>query len=208
MNIRICRMSCKHIFATGPKKGQRCPVIPADGGDYCAKHRKSTEKKQSRAHTANNLGNDALFAGTGGRPKTAAKNRYSVWLITLNSNKDIDKMTYQDKKQFKDAMDYVFNRENIFDFFTESTGKGQDAVVKLNMEHHFEVGPSGGRLHVHALVDITHTGNFRFEANRLRAFLKQALGYNIYLNAPVSGNQSAAYAQYAAKREGMSEVRL
>lgn len=39
-------MSCQHVFTKGPQKGDRCPVKPQRGSEYCSKHR-------SCAHGAN-----------------------------------------------------------------------------------------------------------------------------------------------------------
>jgi hypothetical protein len=194
--------TCEYIYKSGRHAGERCEIRPTNGEKMCYKHKKAAEMKSFRAHTADSLIVDPIFAAPGAtRPATPpAKHRYSNWMITINSNVSYDKMSANDKKLFKDFIDFVFSRDNIEKFLTDSTGGGAKNIVKLGVEHYFEVAPNNGRLHMHGLLSLEHTGNFRLEFNRIREAARRILGRNIHLSAPVSGDQSKAYAQYAAKK--------
>ncbi len=62
-----------------------------------------------------------------------------------------------------------------------------------------EIGPQQGKLHLHALVAITHTGFYTFKANELRSLATETFGHNIYLSCPVSSNERVKWESYLQK---------
>ena len=201
-------MSCNHTFSKGTKSGQTCKKKPRGGATYCYKHSKTTPDKSERA---NAIKDDPIFNNSKTIVTTAApKERYSVWLGTINSQLDYSKMTDKQKRDFKDFSDYLLNRDNLIRYLTDAKSPDDvnQNVRELSVEHYFEVGGSQNRLHLHFQLAITHTGHFSLECNKIREIAKKILGYNIYLNAPVQSDPVRAYAAYIKKMQDSSVVKL
>jgi len=204
--MNIMSAHCGYVYKSGRHAGEHCEIRPTNGERFCYKHKKAAEKRSVRVHESDALGSDSVFAAPGATrepAKAAPKRRFSNWMITINSNQDYSKMSADEKKLFKDFIDYTFDRNNIVKFLTDTTSGNHDNIVNLMVEHYFEVGPINGRLHMHGLLSVEHTGNFRLEFNRIRDAARRILGRTIHLSAPVSGDQSKAYAQYAQKKATM-----
>jgi hypothetical protein len=194
-------MSCHHIYLSGRHKGEQCEIVP-ESGNYCYKHKRDAHKRPAGAQA---IAEDAVFGHAGAAP-VAKKMRYSNWYITLNSNKDISKMTAADKLRFKQFCDFVFTEDGIKRFITDSTAADHANIVKLEISHYFEAGDEQGRLHMHGLLAVEHTGNLRLEANRIRAAARAALGYDVYFNSPVSTDHAKAYAEYVKKQAAAVKI--
>lgn len=195
--------NCAHTYATGKHSGKHCDIIPASG-KYCYKHKKMHAKQDERKHAVDAIVNDPVFSNisTGSKKKL----RYSNWYITLNSNQVFENMTTEQKKLFKEFCDYTFSREGIQHFITDTTANDLSAIVKLEISHYYENGGTQGRLHLHALLAVEHTGNLRLQANALRAAAKKILGYTIYFNSNVSTDHAKAYAEYIRKNNSSIKI--
>ena len=148
------------------------------------------------------LQKDPVFASayqmTGHKPQ---KERSSVWLITINTNKAYSTMTEEDKKKFKRFADYLMSRSHFLQFLRDATSPTNPAanVDDLQLEHKFEVGTKLDRLHLHGLAKLTHHGFYSLQANAIRDFARKALGYTINLQSPVSSDPTQAWRQYMSK---------
>lgn len=192
--------TCSHVILTGKNKGQLCKN-KATQSNYCGAHHKMMNKKVDRKKGSQSLHEDAIFRNPNSETKKPKRKiRYSSFLITVNSQKDFQTMTAEAKKEFKDFVDFVFSPDEIRNFLTDTTSSDVDKnIVKLTIEHHFEIGEKNGRLHMHAILNIEHTGNFRLEANNIRQVAQRILGYKIHLDVRGSGNPTKAMEQYASK---------
>lgn len=115
---------------------------------------------------------------------------------------------WKHKKLFKDFIEYVFSEDGIKQFLTDTVMPDDRNIVNLKINHYFEVAPMNGKLHMHGLLSIKHVGNFGLKANWIQAVAKVALRHNVYFNAPVNGDSTKLFEQYAAKKQGEKEVKL
>lgn len=190
--------TCKHVFKTGARKGQMCGKRGKHVDGTCSDHFGAKKKPRETS-----LVNDEVFGTPGAvaAPK-APKTKSSVWLITLNSQKDINVMSNDQKRMFKDFAEWVFDKDRFAQFYLKDMNSPADPtknIKSLDIKYQFEVGNEQGRLHIHALVNLKHTGMYRFEANKLRTFAKTALGYGVYLDSPVRSDEVSAMDEYVNK---------
>ena len=186
-----------HVGSRGGNADTRCKN-GAKLGDYCVKH-----KKREKA----NLANDEVLNDKVPKEQTSPNTRYSVWKITLNSQKDYSKMTDADKLQFKNALSFIFNETDIMKYMTNRTNQdAQKNIKKLKIDFYLEVGDKQGRLHAHGRIELEHTGNYTLELQKIKAVISKLLGSGIYFNAVGSGDPQKAWADYMAKGNNAKKV--
>ena len=88
---------CSHVIWRGDKKGQQCERQTKN--EFCYKHKNSiaaTGKKEKAGQVlaAEPVFGDVQQTTSGGRVKS------SVYLVTINLNQAIDKMSAADKQKF------------------------------------------------------------------------------------------------------------
>jgi hypothetical protein len=54
VKVMVRQGLCKHVFAVGKRKGQRCPTKPKCGNDYCSSHKKKEVKAASSSDSEKN----------------------------------------------------------------------------------------------------------------------------------------------------------
>lgn len=193
--------TCPYVMKAGKRRGQACGKRGKHEDGACSDHYKSLIDGKSGGR---NLANDEVF-GSIVKPDIAEvgpKVKSSVWLITINSQKDLDKMSTEQKNNFKDFGSWVFDRDRFVQYYLYDTKEPNNPaknIKDLSIAYQYEVGDQQGRLHLHGIVKLKHVGHYKFLANNLRAFAKQALGYNIHLNAPVRSDDVGAMEEYIAK---------
>ena len=190
---------CAHAGTRGGNTDVQCKNR-AKVGDYCVKH-----KKRKKANLAND---DVLNDKTPKEQVAAPTTPYSVWKITLNSQKDYTKMTDANKLQFKNALSFIFNDEDIVKYLTDRTNP-KDAkknIKKLKIDFYLEVGEKQGRLHAHGLMELEHTGNYTLELQKIKGVISKLLGSGVYFNAVGSGDPQKAWADYMAKGNNTKKV--
>eukprot|EP01127_Copromyxa_protea_P013364 TRINITY_DN358_c1_g2_i5.p2 TRINITY_DN358_c1_g2~~TRINITY_DN358_c1_g2_i5.p2 ORF type:complete len:205 (+),score=28.35 TRINITY_DN358_c1_g2_i5:1103-1717(+) len=200
------KVLCKHVGSRGKSEGVACRNrANPNFGDFCAKH-----KKVKRA----TIQSDEVF-GSGEKAaepaeKVTPKHKHSVWLLTLNSQKDIAKMSAEQKQEFKDLGDFIFSEENIAKYLIDRNSPDDPTknIVKLAIEHTFEFGASKGRVHMHGILNLTHTGHYSVNQAAIRQLAEKVLGYKVHFNAKGSADQDAAMRAYIQKQQGDNAAEL
>ena len=193
---------CQHVGSRGGNADVQCKNR-AKIGNYCVKH------KKKKVNT--NLADDPVLKDTAPKTQVAAPNhKFSVWKFTLNSQKDFSKMTGAEKTNFKNAVEFVFNDQDLPKYLADRTSPedSRKNIVKIKVEWYAEVGEKVHRLHVHGVVDLTHSGNYQLDIPKIKKLFEQLLGKNIYFNASGSGNAEAAWAAYMSKSGEAKQVEL
>ncbi len=200
----MSKKQCSHILTTGKNKGIQCSKNASKGKEKCYLHSKKTSKKEI------NLQDDPIFKEEPkqDKPKPPKTSKYSIYHMTINSNKDYTKMSDAEKIKFKQYAEYLFKGENILKFVKDLAHPDQPAIEKTKINYYFEVGDKLHRLHLHALVKIKHNGYMKMEANLLREMSKKMLGYVVHINCPVSSNSEKAWERYISKKENSNVVQL
>ena len=150
------------------------------------------------------LKKDPVFASAyelSGHSNAGKKQKSSVWLVTINSNKAYSAMSELDKRKFKQFGDYVMSPSNFTKFLQDRTSPSNSTqhIDNLDLEHQFEVGAKMDRLHLHGLAKLTHHGFYSLRANAIRDFARKCLGYTINLQSPVSSDATQLWRQYISK---------
>lgn len=122
-------------------------------------------------------------------------------MITLNLNEKFSNMTTEQRKNFKQFAVDLFDKKQILNYFKDRENPSNPLANIQNVEIKWkpEVGPQQGKLHLHALVAITHTGFYTFKANALRSLATETFGHNVYLSCPVSSNERVKWESYLQK---------
>lgn len=181
---------CDYVF----KSGKKCDVIPKEGNNYCWKHRDAQAKKLKRREDADTFAKSE-------KKDVGKKIKSSVFLITINSQKDYQKMSAAQRDRFKKMTNYLFTENNIMKFLLDknSPDDNEKNLESIEMKHNLEIGEIAGRYHLHALVNVTHTSMYTVELAKLKMFLEKSLGYRPFVNVTVSSDPSKAMEQYINK---------
>jgi hypothetical protein len=170
----------------------------ANCGDFCAKHKK-------KARPA--LAQDEVF----GKPEAAQapdkpKYKFSVFQWTLNSQSDFGEMSTDQKRQFKNLVDFIFAKENIPKYLEDRTSPEDPAknLAEVKSEYYYVVYIVF--LHCHGLLKLSHTGIYRLSNEKIRGVVEKVLGKKVHFNAAGSGDPEAAwmpvYKEAAVGRRG------
>jgi hypothetical protein len=113
------------------------------------------------------------------------------------------KISQEEKTKFKEFAQYLFDQDRLLDFISDRTSPENNVanIERYSSEYQFEIAPKTGFLHLHALVEIQHTGFLRFNVNQLRAYAKNLFGRNLYIHAPISANENVLWRNYIKKSE-------
>lgn len=193
---------CDYIFQKGKKAGSKCVIKPKSPNSLCWRHIKMAETPAPI-----DLNDDPIFGSGSTITKDVVapkKINYSIWNITINSNRDYTKMSDIDKERFKSFADYLFTPDTFRRYITDS--KPGDNIIEINVEKYFEVGESVKRLHLHGQLSTKHRGHLRLEANKIRAVAEKILGYKIHLDSVVTSDHVRAYAEYMKKKSTNNEI--
>lgn len=220
---------CKYIYSRGKNERKRCNVAPHKGRDYCSAHHRQLQNRlrnQQIADTA--LSNDTVFANLQGgantkvpkdfgRPKgsnlriQSTDNRFSVWMITINTGKSYEMMSFDEKTKFKMFCQYLFGeQEGIINFMTDG-GNVEDPrenLLNCDTQYYFEIGPKYQKLHCHAVVRCEHTSYYQINLANIRELSRRIFGYALYLNVIASNDPVQAMINYASKKQSRNIIDL
>jgi len=178
------------------KSGTQC-TREGDKSGYCWQHGgksrniKKTKKKKIK------------------KKPTKPKLRSSIWLFTLNTNKDFRKLDLTFKKKFEKLCKFLFEGNHICDFVVDSRNPGvkiedNENIKTCDTQFQLEIGSKFHKFHSHAILKIEHTGNLTFEANKLRKFMYKLFGYNLHLDSTVSSDHALMMRRYVEKSEKLN----
>lgn len=181
--------TCKHKFKKGKRKGQLCNSF-ANYDGYCGTHR---PRKSTLAD----------FIGEQKPIPQRQKNKKSVFLVTINSNKTLDSMNEQDRNNFKSITKTLFDDDGIFDYLVKRYGgviPEPEVIVDKFSDYNYEIGEEAGRLHMHGIVDVEHKSNILIDIARLRNYINEVMGYPVHVNVRVEkANSLRKFINYANK---------
>lgn len=193
---------CEYVYTRGKRAGRQCDVCPKSG-NLCNEHKDRKVKKVA------NLENDEVFGQSVKAPREKAP-KSSVWTITCVLNTPFDKLGEKDKKNFKNFIEFTFDKSRILDYISDQASPDDSArnIVEIECDHAFELAPNTGLVHSHALLSVKHHGFIRLRLNDIRAVAHKIFNKNLYINAPVSNDYQSAYRAYMMKNQGPNKVSL
>lgn len=193
---------CAHVIWRGQKKGQQCERQTTN--QFCYKHRNSIAATGKKEKADQELAADPVF-GTDHAPAApkVSQVKSSVYLVTVNLNQALDKISGEEKQKFKDFIEYIFDKDTLFsDYLLDSNGHSpQEVVESIDIEYHFEVGGSLGRIHAHAYINLQHRGHFTMNIADIRALGRKVFGGNIHVNVQVTSDPTLGLKNYTRKKE-------
>lgn len=197
----MSRETCAWVFDRAPKKGQRCQVKPIEGRKYCSKHTQRTAARETRQSPQQRLAADDVF-GDPAAAKHPTRNKFSVFNFTFSTNRDVEKLSREQKLAFKSAVDDLFEADRILTLLVDQTNEDPEQnIVESKTLHRYEVGSQQHRLHAHCQLLLEHTGHYRIDQAALRADLKKLVGYTVYVKVDAQTDHAAAYAAYIKKQD-------
>lgn len=135
------------------------------------------------------------------KKKNKSRQKSTDLMITMNLNERFATMSTEQKKKFREFAIDLFDKKHILSYFSDRENPSDPLLNIDNVEIKWkpEVGPTQGKLHLHALVAITHHGFYTFHANQLRQDATQIFGHNLYLSCPVSSSERVKWEAYLQK---------
>ena len=197
-------MSEKCIYVT--RTGKTCR-LNQKVGSYCNKHKGTIKAKKEY-----DLSKDEVF-GNPEKKEEVKKEKvsYSNFKITINSQKDITKMSKEQKETFKKFIEFVFDESNLDLYITDVSNPDGDFnqnILEIKKNHFFEVGTEQHRLHTHALLNLKHKGFYKINIKNLRDLSKEILGYSLHINIQCTGDSEKSWADYISKKNKSNVIEL
>lgn len=140
--------------------------------------------------------------------------RHSNFLITINSNKSVNKMdsskAEEEVKKFEAAMVKLFSPAEMTNMLilkpTKTEGEMKDVplidrILKAKLEFVVEIGTDKGFIHSHGLFSTSHRAlNLKINIDKLRnEFLPNELGYYCYVDVKVFNDSLGNLQEYVRK---------
>jgi hypothetical protein len=91
------------------------------------------------------------------------KLNHSIFLVSINSNKVMTK-TSTEGKRFRTEVSQVLN--NISDYIAQTQGYN-DPEMMIRVKAFTEQGTKQHRLHIHAIIDISHNSHIRIDTDKI-----------------------------------------
>ena len=183
---------CQYIFSRGKRRDQQCDHF-ANYDGYCGKHKQIVDRKIGRSIKAKSDLNEFLNGEAQVAIPQKQKNKQSIFLLSINTNRTVDKMDQKNREDFKALADALFNENEIFDFVIKRYGREppeDNLIVDRWTDFNYEVGEENHRLHLHAVIDIKHNSNLLIDLPRLRNFINEKMGYKLNVNLKVEKTNS------------------
>lgn len=121
------------------------------------------------------------------------KSRFTVFLITVNSQHDYYHMTPELKAKFKEGVITLFDDNESFLSFTK-----MGLIKDTTSNYQYEIGSLQHRLHVHGIVTYEHTANMKLNLQKIKKLFLD-LGFSIHLDVRASGDPVKAWEAYIKK---------
>ena len=99
-------------------------------------------------------------------------------------------------------MEYVFDQDRIKKYImdTQHPGKLSYKYIKgIKVDYATETGSLQHRLHMHALVSVTHKTKVKLDIPKIRSLFNKVLDTNIHLDVKVSGGGVRSIEDYITK---------
>lgn len=203
MTDTIQKTKCSHLT----KAGNPCKNYSRGEGGYCNSHTKRNPESAD-------LTKDSVFGNKSTEidisENTVNRLKYSTFLITVNSQRDIIKLSDEEKILFKEFTEFLFSESELTDNLIDltNTSDPRSNLKKITIDYYYEVGEKFGKLHLHAIIDITHNGIYKFDLNRMREVSHEILGYNLHINIRGSADHSAMMRAYVSKKSTSNVINL
>ena len=209
-------MLCSYKYTKGKKAGTNCiknGLFKIGKLYYCGEHQKVMSNRMKNKKIAERKGKGLNKRNNKPQPKTESKqpetkkkSKYSLFMITINSNKDISKLSDEDQDKFKSFIGYLYdnNKPAILDL-VEDRRKDidpKDVIEEYSVENYNEITPkSGNRLHNHALLRIKHNGMLYVNQAVLREMAEKLFDSKFHINIKGTNDSQKMLEQYITKSQ-------
>lgn len=87
------------------------------------------------------------------------------------------------KQKYKKFIEFVLAKDNFVKYLTDFTANDPgENIQEIKTEYYHEIAPSTRYLHTHAIVNIVHTGHYKYLVEDLRAFCEKVFGKRFHIN--------------------------
>lgn len=171
----------------------------------------------------NQIDNDPLWKNFDERKKRILPpKRKSCFLITINSNKSLKGMTYEEAEEFAQKYDTIIsefigtsNKLGVISkcIILQSVKSPQDfadvpfskRVESIELEYCNEIAPNTEKLHSHiALIISKRALSTKLNTSYMKTWLQEKFGYGIYVNYKLFKNGELLATEYTKKTSNLS----
>jgi hypothetical protein len=119
-------------------------------------------------------------------------------------------MTTEQKHQFKNLVDFIFAAENIDKYLEDRTlpDDPRKNLSEIKSEYYYEVSNGQHQLHIHGVIKLQHTGNYRLSNKKIRGVIEKILGKIVHFNMLGSVDVERVWVQYMQKQQTTEKVNL
>lgn len=217
-------MRCQFVMTRGRRKGEICNVgarsVNSKGERCCYSHSKVVDN--SGIHQM--VLDDPLLNGDNGIDHSAvssvassfggvsgSSSRFSVWLITINSQRDFRTMIDSHRSRFRDWCDFLLSPESlgILEYIEDSRSSDltpYSNIVSVSSDYYFEAGEAAGKLHCHCVLRMEHNGHMGARPNKLRSVSREVFGYNLHYSMYARSDPAASMSRYIQKKQGSLDL--
>jgi hypothetical protein len=116
----------------------------------------------------------------------------------------------EQKHQFKNLVDFIFTEENIDKYLEDRTllDDPKNNLAEVKSEYYYEVGDMQLRLHVHGVIKLQHTGNYRLSNKKIKGIMEKIPGKKVHFNTTGSADTKRVWVQYMQKQQTTEKVNL
>lgn len=166
-----------------------------------SQRKRAPRKKKEAKYSSEALAEDPVFEGVKRRRTSGPRKKSTDINLTINLNRQFQKLSPEEKKQFKDFTTELFDDKYILDYITDAKSPEDNTanIDPFDLSYQFEIGPDHGMLHVHAYIPLRHYGHLKFHPNELRAFAKEYFGHNVHVDSNIGSNTGFDWETYLNK---------
>lgn len=212
-------MICDYVYTRGKYKGQQClnnAYFNFKKNSYCGNHYETVRNQVYRQKIAGKGFKAPRVKQQQHQQKITlpAKNydetpsdlerklKFSLFMITINTNKDVNKMSSEDKAKFKHFINKLYdsNKPIIIELLEDRRGYDPKQFIHdYEIKDYFEVSPTSNRLHNHALLRVQHNGMLYVNQAMLREMADKVVGSKVHLNVRGANDSKTMIEQYIKK---------
>lgn len=167
--------------------------------------KKEKEAKMEEKVKGLDLTNDPVFGDlfTIAQKRRDDPLKTSDVFLTINLLESFLDMELGRKELFRGFGERLFGKsQEILEYFVDESSESQDILLTLketSMSWVAEVCPKTSFLHLHALVQLKHTGKYVFHPEILHKYAFSVFGHKLHIFSPIRSNQAENWKQYMLK---------
>jgi hypothetical protein len=82
------------------------------------------------------------------------------------------------------------------------------SLAEVKSEYYYEVGNAQHQVHVHSVIKLQHTRNYRLSNEKIKGVVEKIFSKKVHFNVTESVEIELVWVQYMQKQQATEEVKL